>query len=273
MSIPWWLQYSQDMGHIYLQSFCNMKTPLVICGTSLDNFNFPDTGLHKHILENIHETFGLRFKKLALTTNTTDTSMNTQQSGVFETIYTTISDPQCQNLIFYPDGAASCSKSFISLALCTKHSSEPSIPVTANTTPLSVTMSQRGQTAHSAFGIRVNYVHLSALFPSLHQLHYQHNSEILSNVKPYSQCNPYLAVTDLIIWEEMPLAYRLALECIDKLFKGIIGNNSTFGGNMILGMGDFPQSAPGFRFGGNTQRIDDSTAPYSPWHSFSLLHL
>jgi len=107
------VQHFPDIEHAYLQSLCDIQKPLAILGNCLDNFGRPDPGQHIHDVEMEHETSRLGSDELALTVNTMLTSMNAQQSVVFQTIYTTVTDPQRQNTVFYLDGKAGCGKSFL----------------------------------------------------------------------------------------------------------------------------------------------------------------
>lgn len=96
----------------------DIQTLLATRGTSLDNIHLADPGQHIHEVQSEHETFRLRSDDLAVTANNMYTSMNAQQCAVFQTIYTTITDPQRQNTVFYLDGKAGRGQSFVGLALC-----------------------------------------------------------------------------------------------------------------------------------------------------------
>jgi hypothetical protein len=114
-----------------------------------------------------------------------------------------------------------------------KLESERCIPIIAGSTTPTVTMYERGQTAHSAFRIPFNQVRLTALFPSLGKLLYHNHSENLSNIKFDFQYTLYFAVANFIIWEEMPMAHRSALECNNKVLKEITGKNYPVGSKIV----------------------------------------
>ena len=52
-----------------------------------------------------------------------------------------------------------------------------------------------------------------------------------------------IAKACLIIWEELPMFNKTAIECVDSLIRQITSSNKPFGGKIILGLGDFRQVA------------------------------
>jgi hypothetical protein len=88
-----------------------------------------------------------------------------------------------------------------------------------------------------------------------------------------SQRALFLEVADVIIWEEMPMAHRSALECVNELLQAIVGNDKPFGGKILLGIGDFRQTAPVVRYAGKSETIEASIVSSPLWPSFSILRL
>ncbi|CAG8839890.1 123_t:CDS:1, partial [Racocetra persica] len=50
--------------------------------------------------------------------------------------------------------------------------------------------------------------------------------------------------SQLIIWDELPIANKAVLEYIDNLLCQISKNDDLFGGKLFIGIGDFRQVAP-----------------------------
>jgi hypothetical protein len=83
----------------------------------------------------------------------------------------------------------------------------------------------------------------------------------------------FLAVSDIFISEEMPMADRSALECVNQLLQAITGRHDPFSGNIFLGIGDFRQSARIMRSAGKTETIEASIVSFPLWFSFTVLRL
>lgn len=51
----------------------------------------------------------------------------------------------------------------------------------------------------------------------------------------------FLRVTRLIIWDEAPMAKRIAIETVDRSLQDITGIQKPFGGKVVVLAGDFMQ--------------------------------
>jgi len=143
-------------------------------------------------------------------------------------------------------------------ALCDRIRADGGIACVTGTTALSVIHYERGRTAHSAFGIPVQ----------------ESDMGLESKLSPYSARAALLRHTDLIIWEELPMAKKAVLECADQLLQDIMGNNLPFGGKTIVGLGDFRQVAPVVRGSiGPSATLANSIRSSYLWDHFQVLRL
>lgn len=78
---------------------------------------------------------------------------------------------------------------------------------------------------------------------------------------------------DVIICEEMPMAHRSVLECVNELLQAIAETDKPFGGKIFIGIGYFLQTAPILRLVRKTATIETSIVSSPLWPSFSILHL
>jgi len=69
------------------------------------------------------------------------------------------------------------------------------------------------------------------------------------------------------------MAHRSALECVNELLQAIVGNDKPFSGKILLGIGDFHQTALVVRYAGKSETIEASIVSSPLWLSFSILHL
>jgi hypothetical protein len=142
----------------YLEALREIEHLLTPRGSNLSDFGLPDPGERINELDIERENFSPRIDILSHTAHDMISRMNPQQLAAFDVLYTAITSASLAHTVFYLDGKAGRGKSFVASALCTILRSENRIPIIAGTTALSVTMYERGRTAHSAFGIPVSEV-------------------------------------------------------------------------------------------------------------------
>ena len=84
------------------------------------------------------------------------------------------------------------------------------------------------------------------------------NTELQSRIDPQSNRADYLRHVDLIVWEELPMANKAAVECADQLLRKLMECSLPFGGKLIVGLGDFHQVAPVIKNGSRAAVFDAS---------------
>ena len=55
---------------------------------------------------------------------------------------------------------------------------------------------------------------------------------------------PLLQQISIIIWDEVPMQHKYAVEAVNRTIQDLLGNNSPFGGITLLFSGDFRQTLP-----------------------------
>ena len=142
---------------------------------------------------------------------------------------------------YFLDAPAGRGKTFVMQKILEHLQQLRKIVLVCGTTALSVTVYPRGRTAHSAFGIPVT----------------ENPLELVSSIRFKSSRADLLRHTELIIWEELPMANKTALECTDQLLRYLNENSQPFGNCTFVGLGDFRQVAPVVR---GTIRISSTLA-------------
>jgi hypothetical protein len=90
--------------------------------------------------------------------------------------------------------------------------------------------------------------------------------------KSSSYCE-LLNAADLIILEELPMSSLAVFETIDEVLQMCTENTESFGGKMILGIGDFHQVAPVIPGAGPSDILAASVKSSSLWSMFSVYSL
>ena len=73
-----------------------------------------------------------------------------------------------------------------------------------------------------------------------------------------------------IVWEDMPMANRAALQAVDCLLQTLSGSPKPFGGKPLIAIVDFRQVAPVVRGGGLAAVVDASVRMSPVWHHFYI---
>ncbi|KAH0603502.1 uncharacterized protein H6S33_007824 [Morchella sextelata] len=184
-----------------------------------------------------------------------------QQLDAFDTIMNNIDKIAIgeipEHTCFFLDGKAGRGKTYVVNTIVNYLRGQGDIVVITGSTALSVTLYERGRTAHSAFGIPV----------------VENNMELQSTLSIRSDRAKLLSKSSLIIWEEMPMANKAAIECADEFLELVLANGKPFGGKVFLGLGDFRQVASVVKSAGPTATLEASIRSSYLWEQFKILRL
>ena len=98
-------------------------------------------------------------------------------------------------------------------------------------------------------------------------------SSLESNIPPLSNRADLIRNATVIVWDELPMAHRAAVECVDRLCKMLKNSDKPFGGIPFIGVGDFRQVAPVVPNGGETATVLASIKSSDLWRKFELISL
>ncbi|KAK6023902.1 hypothetical protein OSTOST_10298 [Ostertagia ostertagi] len=79
--------------------------------------------------------------------------------------------------------------------------------------------------------------------------------------------------TDMIIWDEISMTPKVALEAVDTLLKDIMQNSEPFGGKIMIIGGDFRQVLPVVEHGQREDFVDACVHKSALWSLFAIHHL
>ena len=110
-----------------------------------------------------------------------------------------------------------------------------------------------GTTAHSYFGIPIPI-----------------DSDSVSNVKPNSEKAKLIREALIILWDEITMADKRAVECLDRLLREIMGVDAPFGGKVVVFSGDWRQLLPVVKKGSRAQVVNTTLKRSSLWTGISF---
>ena len=85
------------------------------------------------------------------------------------------------------------------------------------------------------------------------------NDASICGVKKNSKLSKYIRdEVKVIIWDEISMANKYKIECVDRLLKDIMDSRELFGGKLVIFSGDFKQTLPIVPKGVKSQIINSS---------------
>jgi len=141
--------------------------------------------------------------------------------------------------VFFVDGLGGTGKTFLYMALFARVHSEGLIAIATATSGIAASILPGGRTAHSRFKIPIKLA-----------------SNSMCNFTKQGGTAELLRRTSLLIWDEVAMTNRLAVECLDRSLRDIMNCELPFGGKVMVFGGDFRQVFPVVTRGTRAQVTD-----------------
>lgn len=148
------------------------------------------------------------------------TCLNNEQRAGFDEIIDHVLNKK--NQLFFVDGPGGTGKTFLYKALLARVRSEGLIAIATATSGIAASILPGGRTAHSRFKIPIKLADNSTC-----------------NFTKQSGTAELLRTASLIIWDEVAMTKRQAVECLDRSLQDIMTCSLPFGGKVIVFGGDF----------------------------------
>ena len=129
--------------------------------------------------------------------------------------------------VFFVDGPGGTGKTYLYRALLAKVRSMGLIAVATTTSGIAASIMPDGHTTHSRFKIPIKLCENS-----------------ICNFTKQSGTTALLHTSSLIIWDEVAMTRRQAVETLDRSLQDIMGCNQPFGGKVMVFGGNFRQVLP-----------------------------
>ncbi|CAN7050018.1 unnamed protein product [Brassica rapa subsp. trilocularis] len=158
-------------------------------------------------------------------------AMNEDQRIVYDAVLKSVTDQS--GGLFFVYGAGGTGKTYLYRTIIAKLRSASKIVIPVATAGIAALLLPGGRTAHSRFKLPLNL-----------------DDRTMCNITRGSNLALLISKTDLIIWDEAPMAHRQAFETLDRSLRDLLSNedpsaaDKPFGGKTVLLGGDFRQILP-----------------------------
>uniref|UniRef100_A0A8I6XRH8 ATP-dependent DNA helicase n=1 Tax=Hordeum vulgare subsp. vulgare TaxID=112509 RepID=A0A8I6XRH8_HORVV len=181
-------------------------------------------------------------------------SLNNEQLASYNDIMDHAMKQKSQ--IFFVDGPGGTGKTYLYKALLAKVRSMGQIAIATATSGIAASIMPGGRTAHSRFKIPIKLT----------------NNTMCSFTKQ-SGTAELLKQASLIIWDEVAMTKRQAVETLDRSLQDIMGRRLPFGGKVVVFGGDFRQVLPVVTRGTRAQITDATLLRSYLWEKIRKIRL
>ena len=154
------------------------------------------------------------------------------------------------------DGPGGTRKTYLYRALLARVRTTYRIAVATATSGIAASIMPGGQTAHSRFKIPIKL-----------------EDNYVCNFTKQSGTAELLREASLIIWDEVAMTRRQAVETLDRLLRDITGCDLPFGGKVMVFGGDFRQVLPVVPRGIRAQICDATLLQSYIWDDIKIIRL
>ncbi|XP_062232422.1 uncharacterized protein LOC133929645 [Phragmites australis] len=178
-------------------------------------------------------------------------TLNTEQRSGFDEIMDHVINFKSQ--VFFVNGPGGTGKTYLYKALLAKVRSMGLIAIATATSGIAASIMPGGRTAHSRFKIPIKL-----------------SDNNMCNFTKQSGTAELLRRSHLIIWDEVAMTKRQAVETLDRSLQDIMGCSQLFGGKVMVFGGDFRQVLPVVTRGTRAQITDATLQRSYIWEKIHL---
>ena len=202
----------------------------------------------------LNEQFNYNREELAQRVTTNVELFNHAQREVYNAVMDSINNNNPK--LFFLHSAGGCGKTFVCNTIAAAVRAQGKIALCVASSGIASLLLEGGRTAHSTFHIPL-----------------QINDTSVCNITHRSHLYPVLQQTAIIIWDEVPMQHKYAIEAVDRTIQDLLSNNNPFGGITVLFGGDFRQTLPVIPHGSRQQVVAASLKRSSLWDQVNMHYL
>ncbi|XP_020245026.1 ATP-dependent DNA helicase PIF1-like [Asparagus officinalis] len=182
------------------------------------------------------------------------TKLNYEQHTAYTTILTRVEANKSG--VFFIDGLGGTGKTYLYRALLATIRSQGMIALTTATSGIAAVIMPGERTPHSRFKIKILTTDSS-----------------MCGISKQDETSKLIKIARLIIWDEAPIAKRVAFKTLDRTLRDLMDQDESFGGKVIIFGGDFRQVLQVVPRSTRSQTIRESLVSSHLWSKMIKLQL
>jgi PIF1-like helicase/Helicase len=202
----------------------------------------------------INEQMNYNRDELGARATANTAQFNNAQREIYDAVMESVNNNNPK--IFFLHSAGGCGKTFVCNTIAAAVRAQGKIVLCVASSGIASLLLEGGRTAHSTFKIPL-----------------QVNDTSFCNISRRSDAFPLLRETSLIVWDEVPMQHKYAVDAVNRTIQDLLENNSQFGGITVLFGGDFRQTLPVIPHGLRQQIVAASLRRSSLWQHVQMHYL
>lgn len=182
-------------------------------------------------------------------------TLNEEQHAAYRTVIASVNSNNAK--LFFLNGPGGTGKTYVYNTICHKLRSEGDIVLAVASSGIAALLIVGGRTAYSIFKIPIEGL----------------TSESFCNIPKDSHRAVLMRMVKLIIWDEVGMQHRHAIEAVDRTLRDIRNSDKPFGDLTILFGGDFQQILPVVPRGTREEVVNATLQRSYLWPQIEVLHL
>ena len=122
-------------------------------------------------------------------------------------------------------------------------------------------------------GIAANLLHLGRTFHSRFKAPLDPHEDSLLSINVQSSLAELIRMSKIIVLDEAPMLHKYYLEALDRSLQDIEGNNTPFGGKILVLSGDFRQTLAVIKNASSAEVVDAALNKSYLWKHFKVMQL
>jgi hypothetical protein len=179
---------------------------------------------------------------------------NPEQRNAYDAAMNSVNEKLGKMIFIHSAGG--CGKTLVCNTIAAAVRSQEKIALCVASSGIAALLLEGGRTAHSRFKIPLDLFDTS-----------------IANIIPDSFMHEVLQVTEVIIWDEVPMQHKYAMDSVDRAARDLLKNDKPFGGITVVFGGDFRQTLPIVPRGVRQQIISASLCRGKLWKDVEVHYL
>jgi hypothetical protein len=202
----------------------------------------------------LNEQLDYNIEELAARVTANTALFNHEQRTAYDAVMESVNDNNSK--MFFLHSAGGCGKTFVCNTIAAAVRAQGKIALCVASSGIASLLLEGGRTAHSTFKIPI-----------------QVNDTSSCSIGRNSHMFQVIQQTSIIIWDEVPMQHKYAIDAVDRTLQDVLGSDAPFGGITVLFGGDFRQTLPVIPHGSRQQVVAASIRRSTLWQNVEIHYL
>ena len=231
-----------------------LKQMLEASSSSLKHVGLPEPEKIKRLSRALAHEYKWDLEAMRKEQADTTKCLTNEQRFIFESVIQSFESSDGQ--LFFIDAPGGSGKSFTANCIMNHVRISNSLVLACASSGIAATVLKGGSTAHNKFQLPIDL-----------------NEDTVCDIRPGTDRYKLIVDTKMVVWDEAPMMHRFAVDAVDRLFQRVKDNTRSFGGVIVVFMGDWRQTLPVLPLSSREQKIAATLLFAECWKNVKVLRL